>query len=233
MTRSGSNGSVRSRVHERAVIDESQGPVRVSDSCEIHAHAILKGPLILAPGVKIYPGAVIGFEPEFYPPRFADYDKPIEIGEGTTIRENVIIQRAPIGEGTHQTRIGRNCYVMAGCHIAHECIIEDEVIMAPRVILAGHVHVMWRAFLGMGSVVHQRAVVGSVAIVGMGCAVKKNVEPGAKLQGFPARAIGQNEIGLERAGVEPQGLRMQEERERWKRLCGLEPGALRVGEIPA
>jgi UDP-N-acetylglucosamine acyltransferase len=245
----------RSSVHPSAVIDESLGPVRISDDCEIHAHVVLRGPLILAPGVKVYPGAVIGYEAEVYPPEWSGEQRKIptfqgipieqthiiEIGRETIIRENVVIQRTNDTVVYSQPTIGERCYLMEGCHIAHDCIVEDDVTIAPKVVLAGHCRVMWRAYLGIASSFHQRTVIGSVAMVGMGAVVVRDVEPGAKVIGVPARPIGANLLGLERAGLVDQaefpeltgqwsfrpnsgapwlrGTKMAEERKRWKSIC--------------
>ena len=68
---------------------------------------------------KIFPGAVISAIPQDL--KFEGEESFVEIGDNTTIRECVTINR-----GTKEriyTKIGSNCLIMAYCHIAHDCVV--------------------------------------------------------------------------------------------------------------
>ena len=75
---------------------------------------------------NIFPGAVISAIPQDL--KFNDEDTTAEIGDGTTIREYVTINRGTIDRG--KTVIGKNCWIMAYCHIAHDCIVGDNCIFS-------------------------------------------------------------------------------------------------------
>jgi UDP-N-acetylglucosamine acyltransferase len=53
----------------------------------------------------------------------------------------------------------------------------------------------------MGAIVHQRRVIGGLAMIGMGAVVTRDVPPAALAYGNPCRVHGANRVGMERAGV--------------------------------
>jgi UDP-N-acetylglucosamine acyltransferase len=74
------------------------------------------------------------------------------------------------------------------------------------------------ANIGMNAAIHQKQVIGSYAMVGMGAVVTKlaNVEPGSVFAGNPARYLNKNVIGLNRANITlPQ---LEEETRRFEAL---------------
>jgi UDP-N-acetylglucosamine acyltransferase len=73
--------------------------------------------------------------------------------------------------------------------------------MASGVLLGGHVVVGDRANLGLGTVVHQRRVIGPDAMVGMGSVVTRDLPPFARAFGTPARVHGVNAVGMGRQGI--------------------------------
>src|SRR5689334_21023142 len=75
---------------------------------------------------RIFPGAVISAIPQDL--KFAGEETTAEIGNGTTIREFVTINRGTKAAG--KTVIGSNNLLMAYVHIAHDCIIGNHCILA-------------------------------------------------------------------------------------------------------
>ena len=55
--------------------------------------------------------------------------------------------------------------------------------------------------LGINTVIHQRRVIGTRAMVGMGSIVPKDVPPYATVFGNPATLHGTNRVGMSRSGI--------------------------------
>ena len=84
---------------------------------------------------RIFPGAVIGAIPQDL--KFRGEETTAEIGDNTTIRECVTINRGTASKG--KTVVGNNCLIMAYCHVAHDTVVGNNVIMSNSVQLAGEV----------------------------------------------------------------------------------------------
>src|ERR1043166_8432913 len=84
---------------------------------------------------RIFPGAVIAAVPQDL--KFAGEETTAEIGDYSTIREFVTINRGTKALG--KTAVGKNNLLMAYVHIAHDCIVGDNCILANGVTLAGHI----------------------------------------------------------------------------------------------
>lgn len=69
---------------------------------------------------KIFPGAVIAAVPQDL--KFRGEKTIVKIGDNTTIRECVTVNRGTAAKGV--TEIGDNCLIMAYAHIAHDCKID-------------------------------------------------------------------------------------------------------------
>jgi UDP-N-acetylglucosamine acyltransferase len=122
----------------------------------------------------------------------------VEIGDETTIRECVTINRGTKAYG--KTVIGKKGLIMAYVHIAHDCIIGDHVILVNSVALAGHVEIGdWSIVSGL-SAVHQFVKIGEHAMVGGGAMVRKDVPPFITAAGEPVTYAGVNSVGLKRRG---------------------------------
>ena len=81
----------------------------------------------------IFPGAVIAGIPQDL--KFKGEETLAIIGDNTTIRECVTVNRGTASKG--KTQIGDNCLIMAYCHIAHDCLVGNNVIMSNATQLAG------------------------------------------------------------------------------------------------
>lgn len=147
---------------------------------------------------RIFPGAVISAIPQDL--KFGGEETIVRIGDQTTIRECVTINRGTSASG--ETIVGDHCLLMAYSHIAHDCIIENHCIIANSVALAGHVTVGNFAILGGLSAVHQFVKIGGHAMISGGTLIRKDIPPYVKVAKEPASFIGINSIGLQRRGFD-------------------------------
>ena len=147
---------------------------------------------------RIFPGAVISAIPQDL--KFEGEDSICEIGDNTTIRECVTINRGTKDRGI--TRVGRNCLIMAYSHIAHDCFVGDNCIFSNNSTLAGHITVGDYVILSGFVAVHQFCQIGSHAFVAGGSLVRKDVPPYVKAAREPLSYVGINSVGLRRKGFE-------------------------------
>ena len=203
-------------IHKTAIIDPGAalgngvevgpyaviGPkVTIGDGCVIGGHAIVESHVRMGAGTRVSPFASIGAPPQDL--KFKGEETWVEIGEGTTIREYVTVNRGTVGGGG-VTRVGSRVLLMAYCHVAHDCHVGDRVIMANAATLAGHITVEDGAFIGGLVGVHQFVRIGSLAIVGALSGVPLDIPPYVKA--VVGRAVkgtglfGLNTIALKRNG---------------------------------
>ncbi len=143
---------------------------------------------------RIFPGAVIGAAPQDL--KFKGEYTTVEIGDNTTIRECVTVNRGTIARG--KTVIGSNCLIMAYVHVAHDCIVGNNVILVNSTQLAGEVTVDDWAIIGGMTAVHQFVHIGTHVMISGGSLVRKDVPPFIKAGREPLSYVGINSIGLRR-----------------------------------
>lgn len=167
----------------------------------------------ILPGVRIgkncqiFPGAVIGAVPQDL--KFRGEYSTVEIGDNTTIREFVTINRGTSAKG--KTVVGSNCLLMAYVHVAHDCIVGNNVILVNNTQLAGEVIVDDYAILGGMVAVHQFVRVGSHVMISGGSLVRKDVPPFIKAGREPLSYVGINSIGLRRRNFSNEKIREVQE----------------------
>tara|TARA_R110001632_G_scaffold28927_3_gene77050 strand:+ start:13671 stop:14453 length:783 start_codon:yes stop_codon:yes gene_type:complete len=152
---------------------------------------------------RIFPGAVISAIPQDL--KFEGEDSLTVIGDNTTIRECVTINRGTSASG--ETRLGKNVLIMATAHIAHDCVIGDNAIVVNGVALAGHVTIGDFAIIGGLAAIHQFIHIGDHAMVSGGSLVRKDVPPYTKAAKEPLSYVGINSIGLRRRGFSTEKIR--------------------------
>ncbi|MCB0472392.1 MAG: acyl-ACP--UDP-N-acetylglucosamine O-acyltransferase [Flavobacteriaceae bacterium] len=152
---------------------------------------------------RIFPGSVISAIPQDL--KFEGEDSLVVIGDNTTIRECVTINRGTKAYG--KTEIGENCLIMATAHIAHDCILGNNSIIVNGVALAGHVTVGEFAIIGGLAAVHQFIHIGEHAMISGGALVRKDVPPYTKAAKEPLSYVGINSIGLRRRGFSADKIR--------------------------
>lgn len=152
---------------------------------------------------KIFSGTVIAAIPQDL--KFQGEDSLVKIGNNTTIRENVTINRGTRHSG--KTSIGNNCLIMANAHIAHDCIVKDNAIIVNGSVLGGHAVIEEFAILGGMSGIHQFNRIGKHAMISGGSFVNKDVPPFVKAARMPLSYLGVNSIGLRRNGFAAEKIR--------------------------
>ncbi len=145
---------------------------------------------------RIFPGAVISAIPQDL--KFDGEKTFVEIGNNTTIRECVTINRGTTA--SYKTIIGNDCLIMAYSHVAHDCIIGNHCILANSANLAGHVVIDDWAIIGGLCAIHQFSHIGSHVMIAGGALVRKDIPPYIKAAREPLSFVGINSIGMRRRG---------------------------------
>ena len=152
---------------------------------------------------RIFPGAVISAEPQDL--KFDGEDTTAEIGDNTTIRECVTINRGT--KDRYRTVIGKNCLIQAYSHIAHDCVVGDNCIFSNSSTLAGHVTIGDYVVLAGMVAVHQFCTIGSHSFITGGTLVRKDVPPYIKAAREPISYVGINSVGLRRRGYDSEKIK--------------------------
>lgn len=162
-------------------------------------------------GPNCYIGSAVRIGDNNYFSGFASIGMPAEHrdyfhkeGEVVIGHRNMVREFVTINSSTHDiTVIGDDCVMLRGSHLSHDSILENRVNVSCNVLIGGESYIMEGANLGLGCIIHQRQVVGSYAMIGMGAVITKGllVEPGYIFVGNPARKLKPNTIGLERANI--------------------------------
>jgi len=149
---------------------------------------------------KVFPSAVVSGIPQDM--KFVGEETTAEIGDNTTIREGVTVNRGTVAAG--KTVVGTNCLLMAYSHVGHDCFIGNHCIIGNGTGLAGEVKVDDWAILSGGTLVHQFARIGAHVMVGGGSKIRIDVPPFIKADREPLSYMGLNSVGLTRRGFEKE-----------------------------
>jgi acyl-[acyl-carrier-protein]--UDP-N-acetylglucosamine O-acyltransferase len=176
-----------------AVIEKD---VVIGDDCRIYPHAtILEGSRV-GKNCNIFPGAVIGGVPQDL--KFAGEKTTAEIGDNTTIRECVTVNRGTVSKG--KTVVGSNCLIMAYAHIAHDCYLRDNIIIGNACQVAGEVEIDDYAIISGGALVHQFTRISKHVMIQGGSRIGKDIPPYTLIGRDPIVYCGINIVGLRRRG---------------------------------
>ena len=181
------------KVEPFAVIHDN---VRIGDDTHIMSGAVIMSGTIIGKGCLVFPGAVLGAIPQDL--KFVGEETTVEIGDFTTIRECVTINRGT--KDKWKTVVGSHCLLMAYAHVAHDCILGDHVIIANGVQLAGHVDVGDYAVIGGLAGAPQFSRIGAHTYVAGHTVINKDVPPYIKAGRTPISFAGVNSVGLQRRG---------------------------------
>ncbi|MCK9618543.1 MAG: acyl-ACP--UDP-N-acetylglucosamine O-acyltransferase [Lentimicrobiaceae bacterium] len=191
--------------------------VEIAEGSWIGSNVTIMEGARIGKNVKIYPGAVIAAIPQDL--KFDGEETIVRIGNNTTIREFVTINRAT--KANWETVVGDNCLIMAYVHIAHDCVIGNNCILANAVTLAGHINVDDWAIIGGLSAIHQFVNIGAHSMISGGSLVRKDVPPYTKAAREPLSYAGINSIGLRRRGFTTEKINEIQDLYRYIFLKGL------------
>lgn len=168
--------------------------VEIGDNCKIYGNVTIFPGARIGKGVTIFPGAVVSAIPQDL--KFKGEDTCAYIGDGSTLRECVTINRGTASKG--KTVVGNNCLLMAYTHVAHDCVVGNRVIISNASQLGGEVRVDDCAVIGGGSLIHQFCHLGRNIMLQGGALVNKDIPPFVKAAREPISYVGLNSIGLHR-----------------------------------
>ncbi len=198
-------------IHPTAIVHPKAS---IADDVEIEAYAIIEEDVVIGRGtrvgscvrvrsgvrigesVRIAHGAVLGGDPQDL--KFRGEKSYLHVGDQTDIREFCVFSRGTGENG--QTRIGKNCLLMAYAHVAHDCTVGDHVILANAVNMGGHVTIEDFAIIGGVVPIHQFVRIGCHSMIGGGFRVAKDVPAYVLAGSEPLAFHGLNSVGLRRRG---------------------------------
>ena len=176
------------------------GNVVIGDGTWIGPNATIMDGARIGKNCRIFPSAVVSAIPQDL--KFRGEESTAEIGDRTTIREGVTVNRGTAASG--RTVIGNDCLLMAYSHIGHDCFIGNNCIIGNTTGMAGEVTIEDFAIISGGTLIHQFTRVGSHVIVGGGAKIRVDVPPFIKADRDPLSYMGLNFVGLTRRGFEKE-----------------------------
>lgn len=185
------------KIHPSVVIDpfvSIDQNVEIGEGTHIGSNVTIMEGARIGKHCNIFPGAVISGIPQDL--KFNGEETTAEIGDYTTIRECVTVNRGTASRG--KTTVGSHCLIMAYSHIAHDCKIGDNVIMSNATQVAGEVVVDNFAVIGGGTLIHQFCHLGEHVMIQGGAHINKDIPPFVKAGRDPIAFTGINSIGLRR-----------------------------------
>ena len=185
------------KIHPSVVIDpfvSIDQNVEIGEGTHIGSNVTIMEGARIGKHCNIFPGAVISGIPQDL--KFNGEETTAEIGDYTTIRECVTVNRGTASRG--KTTVGSRCLIMAYSHIAHDCKIGDNVIMSNATQVAGEVVVDNFAVIGGGTLIHQFCHLGEHVMIQGVAHINKDIPPFVKAGRDPIAFTGINSIGLRR-----------------------------------
>lgn len=174
------------------------GPeVELGDGCELLSHVVIAGRTKIGPGLRAFPFASIGHQPQDL--KYKGEPSTLTIGADCIVREGVTLNPGTAGGGM-ATTIGDHCAFLANSHIAHDCVVGNNVILSNDAKVAGHCTIGDFVILGADVGIIQFARVGAHAFVGAMSALKDDLIPFGMALGNRAHLTGLNLVGLQRRG---------------------------------
>ena len=186
--------------HETAIIDQT---AEVHPSAIIGPYSVIGARVKIGAGTRIGCHCTIGGPPESIE-HWDNWLYGVRIGADCWISNGVTID-----SGTERhTTVEANCFILRQAHVGHDAHIQQNVTLSCSVLIGGHSIIMPFTNCGLGSIVHQRCVVGALVMLGSNSFVAKAhpAEPFGVYVGSPAKFLKRNEIGIKRSGLDEASL---------------------------
>ena len=172
--------------------------VLLGEGVRLLSHVVVSGKTSIGDRTVIHPHAVIGGEAQIYNNQAPD--ARLEIGSGNTLREGVTINLGS-RKGRGVTKLGNNCFLMAGSHIGHDCHVGNNVTMANGAMLGGHFDVGDGVIMGGLAAGQQFGRIGRYAFISGLSGISTDVIPYGIAIGLHVRLGGLNLVGLRRRNI--------------------------------
>lgn len=189
------------KVEAFAWIDKN---VVIGDGTWIGPNATIMEGARIGKNCKIFPGAVVSAIPQDL--KFKGEKTTAEIGDNTTLRESVTVNRGTASKG--KTVVGNNCLLMAYVHIGHDSMLGNNIIISNSTNVAGEITIDDFAIISGDVQIHQFVRVGGHVMISGGSLVRKDVPPYVTVAREPLAYAGVNSIGLRRRGYTNETINM-------------------------
>ena len=199
-------------IHQTAVIDpEAQlgrdvtvGPFAIveketviGDGCILEARSHVKRWTSLGSGNRLCEGAILGGTPQHL--GYKGEETWLRIGDNNYFGEYCTIHRGSTITG--KTVVGSDNYFMGYTHAGHDCRIGNRCVMTAYSGLAGHTILEDRVIMGAYAGTHQFVRIGTMCMAGAGSLIGMDLVPYMIYQGYPAKPMSVNLVGLRRNDV--------------------------------
>lgn len=170
--------------------------VIIGDGTWIGPNATIMYGARIGKNCKIFPSAVVSAIPQDL--KFKGEETTAEIGDNTTLRECVTVNRGTASKG--KTVVGNNCLLMAYVHIGHDCKLGNNIIISNSTNVAGEIVIDDFAIISGDVQIHQFVHIGGHVMISGGSLVRKDVPPYITVAHEPLAYAGINSVGLRRRG---------------------------------
>lgn len=177
-----------------AIIEED---TVIGDGCELAARTHLKRWTRIGKRNTLLEGTVLGGAPQHI--SYKGEETWLIIGDDNHFGEYVTIHRA--STTSSKTVIGDANYFMGYSHAGHDCRIGNDCVFTNYAGIAGYCTIEDKAIFGAYAGLHQFVRVGTMAMVAAGAKVGQDVVPYVIVQGYPAKPMTVNMVGLQRNGI--------------------------------
>lgn len=164
--------------------------VRIGDECALYPNVVIYDHCVLGNRVTVHAGSVIGEDGLGYAPKHEKWLKipqvgRVVLGDDVEIGANCTIDRATLGQTEigSGTKFGNVVVIGHGAKIGNDCLLVGLVAVAGSADIGRHV-----TLAGMAAVAGHLTI-GDGSSVGGGSHVYRDVAPGSKLLGVPARPV--------------------------------------------
>ncbi|MEK6794981.1 MAG: NeuD/PglB/VioB family sugar acetyltransferase [Spirochaetota bacterium] len=110
------------------------------------------------------------------------------VSSKAVIGRNVLIMAGVVL--TSNARVGDHVCILPNSVVHHDSRVGDFTLVGSNVTVAGGTTIGMNCYIGSGTSMINGITVGDGTLIGMGAVVLRDVAPGTKMAGVPARSIG-------------------------------------------